>query len=216
MYWIAAGSAARSRAARSGHCWCAGRCQCAANDVAEVVSSAAHATCAMPAAGSIPAASTSQVVIPEQLTKTAASPAAIRQRPNGPEGHFLAPCDNARNGTAGGAPTSLGDLGRLASAWSFLQPHIREAVSTLLDAGLAAGGYADYPCDPLVVVTNHAIRQIAVGCRQVIQSCLREEEWSDADDEFAAVIAQGLHLNSNGRSGTEQHLQFQGGGRPKG
>jgi len=34
--------------------------------------------------------------------------------------------------------------------------------------------------------------QLARKCRWVIQSCLREEEWHDADEVFAAVILEGL------------------------
>lgn len=33
---------------------------------------------------------------------------------------------------------------------------------------------------------------MARECRTVIQSCLREEEWPDADREFFGVIANGL------------------------
>jgi hypothetical protein len=29
-------------------------------------------------------------------------------------------------------------------------------------------------------------------CREVVQTCLREEEWADADQEFFAVISAGL------------------------
>jgi len=33
-------------------------------------------------------------------------------------------------------------------------------------------------------------RKAATQCRHVIQSCLREEEWRDADDEFYEIIRQ--------------------------
>jgi len=36
-----------------------------------------------------------------------------------------------------------------------------------------------------------AIR-LARQCRFIIQACLREEEWGDADREFYRVIRQGL------------------------
>lgn len=36
-------------------------------------------------------------------------------------------------------------------------------------------------------------RNLGRGCRRVIQSCLREEEWGDADEEFARIIFDGLN-----------------------
>lgn len=35
-------------------------------------------------------------------------------------------------------------------------------------------------------------RKAARRCRHVIQSCLREEEWRDADNEFYEIIQQAL------------------------
>ncbi|HVX12080.1 MAG TPA: hypothetical protein VHC22_12940 [Pirellulales bacterium] len=35
-------------------------------------------------------------------------------------------------------------------------------------------------------------RRLARACRRVIQACLREEEWRDADEEFYDVILAGL------------------------
>ena len=34
--------------------------------------------------------------------------------------------------------------------------------------------------------------RLARQCRHIIQACLREEEWGDADREFYRVIRQGL------------------------
>lgn len=34
--------------------------------------------------------------------------------------------------------------------------------------------------------------RLAKRCRNVVQACLREEEWRDADREFHAVILRGL------------------------
>jgi hypothetical protein len=34
--------------------------------------------------------------------------------------------------------------------------------------------------------------RLARQCRFIIQACLREEEWADADREFYRVIRQGL------------------------
>ncbi len=44
--------------------------------------------------------------------------------------------------------------------------------------------------------TDPAIHSLAIRlarqCRNIIQSCLREEEWRDADTEFYRVIRAGL------------------------
>jgi hypothetical protein len=34
--------------------------------------------------------------------------------------------------------------------------------------------------------------RLARQCRRIVQSCLREEEWADADLEFSTVIRAGL------------------------
>lgn len=34
--------------------------------------------------------------------------------------------------------------------------------------------------------------RLARACRRVVQCCLREEEWADADREFYAIIFMGL------------------------
>jgi hypothetical protein len=35
-------------------------------------------------------------------------------------------------------------------------------------------------------------RRLARACRHVVQACLREEEWADADEEFERVILAGI------------------------
>jgi len=44
-----------------------------------------------------------------------------------------------------------------------------------------------------------AIR-IARRCRHIVQACLREEEWADADREFYLVARQELEAMQQGRS----------------
>jgi hypothetical protein len=34
--------------------------------------------------------------------------------------------------------------------------------------------------------------RLAVRCRRIVQSCLREEEWIEADREFYRIILEGL------------------------
>ena len=46
-----------------------------------------------------------------------------------------------------------------------------------------------HPVDPKV---HEAAIRLARRCRCIVQACLREEEWADADREFYAVIREGL------------------------
>jgi hypothetical protein len=48
---------------------------------------------------------------------------------------------------------------------------------------------SSHPADP--VIHDAAVR-IARRCRRIIQACLREEEWGDADREFYLVIREEL------------------------
>lgn len=45
------------------------------------------------------------------------------------------------------------------------------------------------PADPKI---HEAAATIALRCRRIIQACLREEEWPDADREFYLVIREFL------------------------
>lgn len=47
-------------------------------------------------------------------------------------------------------------------------------------------------CDLSAVYVHLLARRLARQCRAIVQSCLREEEWLDAEDEFAKVILAGL------------------------
>jgi hypothetical protein len=39
---------------------------------------------------------------------------------------------------------------------------------------------------------HEAASRMARACRRIIQGCLRDEEWRDADEEFYRVILAGL------------------------
>ncbi len=91
----------------------------------------------------------------------------------------------------------------IADAWPGLPPHIREAVLTLVDAGLmstVSNGLGQFSrqepvkggADPNGPDTNAVAWRIARQCRDIVQGCLREEEWHDADLEFFAQIKNGI------------------------
>lgn len=95
------------------------------------------------------------------------------------------------------------DVAWIADAWAALSPHIREAILTLVDAGAAdmpicdssdgrrSRGTADE--DTALEGSNNDARawQLARKCRNIVQGCLREEEWQDADQEFFEIISEG-------------------------
>ena len=78
-------------------------------------------------AGSIPAASILQPVSPEGLTGCVIPVAAHWQRPPAPNCHGLTTSDTRISPT----------ISYIAARWDFLPPHIREAILTLVDAGVA-------------------------------------------------------------------------------
>ena len=56
-------------------------------------------------------------------------------------------------------------------------------------SGKTAMFIANQPADPEI---HEAAIRIARRCRYLIQACLREEEWGDADREFYLVIREEL------------------------
>jgi len=87
-------------------------------------------------------------------------------------------------------------VAQIADAWPVLPPHIREAIQTLVDAASAADR-AGSPglqrdLDWASVATDEAAWRMAQECRSIVQACLREEEWQDADREFFRIIASGF------------------------
>jgi hypothetical protein len=55
------------------------------------------------------------------------------------------------------------------------------------------------PADPAV---HELAMRLARQCRRIVQSCLREEEWPEADREFYAVIREGLEQRDSQDSGS--------------
>jgi len=54
--------------------------------------------------------------------------------------------------------------------------------------------------------THEVAIRIARRCRNIVQACLREEEWAEADREFYRVARDELEaLRSTSRSGPPEH-----------
>jgi hypothetical protein len=51
--------------------------------------------------------------------------------------------------------------------------------------------------------THEMAARLAVRCRRIVQACLREEEWLDADREFYLIIRAGMDELLAGQSGRE-------------
>jgi len=93
-------------------------------------------------------------------------------------------------------------VSRIADAWPALPPHIREAISTLVDAAAPTPQVRTSvrSSDPLSTDGRSRsdleglARQMAKECHHVVQGCLREEGWKNADEEFFGIIATGLRL----------------------
>jgi hypothetical protein len=84
-------------------------------------------------------------------------------------------------------------VARIAEAWPSMPPHIREAIATLVDAGMTSSDCRQSASGSAEAGSIDALSwRIARQCRAVVQTCLREEEWADADREFCAVISAGL------------------------
>ncbi|MBX9653887.1 hypothetical protein K2Y11_09760 [bacterium] len=84
---------------------------------------------------------------------------------------------------------------RIADAWSCLSPNIREAILTLVDAGRITIGRHNHREIETARDDRRDDRltwRLARECRSIIQGCLREEEWRNADLAFFDVIQAGL------------------------
>jgi hypothetical protein len=55
--------------------------------------------------------------------------------------------------------------------------------------------------EPIEPAVQELAWRLARACRRVVQSCLREEEWVDADREFYAIILMGLARQGDGKTG---------------
>ena len=68
-------------------------------------------------------------------------------------------------------------------------------------SGKTAMFIANQPADPEI---HEAAIRIARRCRWLIQSCLREEEWGDADREFYLVVREELERSPVGKGCASQ------------
>jgi hypothetical protein len=84
------------------------------------------------------------------------------------------------------------DLQRLIAAWHTLPNAIRTAVLALVGTVVSQMEGSMSPVEHRRPDLEGTIWRLARECRQIVQGCLREEEWRDADSEFYSVIRNGL------------------------
>ena len=83
----------------------------------------------------------------------------------------------------------------LARNWARLSGQLQAAILGIVESPEVALS-RDHQLPSLAPVSSHYIEQLARSlahrCRSIVQCCLREEEWIDADGEFFAIIQEGL------------------------
>jgi hypothetical protein len=84
------------------------------------------------------------------------------------------------------------DLQRVITSWDASPEAIRVAMLALIGTVAPRRKGSSPPAPRRQKVLDETARRLARECRALVQGCLREEEWQDADREFFAVIAAGL------------------------
>ncbi len=81
------------------------------------------------------------------------------------------------------------DLQRVISGWSKLPEAMRTTVMVLVDTVVPQAEGSSAPAEHCRRDLDEIAWRLARDCRQIVQGCLREEEWQDADQEFLSIIA---------------------------
>jgi hypothetical protein len=84
------------------------------------------------------------------------------------------------------------DLQRVIAAWDALPQAIRAAVMAVIGTVAPRTDHSPLLAQQSRAGLGDTARRLARECREIVQGCLREEEWQDADQEFAKVIRAGL------------------------
>jgi hypothetical protein len=85
--------------------------------------------------------------------------------------------------------SSIGpDLQAVMSGWNRLPDAVRTAITMLVRANVPELPDPEKVNDERDKNRKAAAMQIARDCRFIVQRCLREEEWQDADQELCAAI----------------------------
>jgi hypothetical protein len=81
------------------------------------------------------------------------------------------------------------DLQFIAHAWEQIPEAVRTAITMLVKANVSNAPDVELVAEERRKSREALAMRLAQDCRYIIQGCLREEEWQDADQEFFEVIA---------------------------
>lgn len=84
------------------------------------------------------------------------------------------------------------ELQLVLSGWHKLPKAVQSAIAMLIRANVPDLAESGSAAQHRGREREEIAMQIARDCRYIIQSCLREEEWQDADQEFYEVIVSYL------------------------
>ena len=96
--------------------------------------------------------------------------------------------------------SSDADLHRVISSWDALPQAIRTAVMAVIGTVVSHADNSSSHAQGGRASLDETARRIARECRGIVQGCLREEEWLDADGEFFKVIKKGSIAESVGET----------------
>ena len=83
----------------------------------------------------------------------------------------------------------------LARNWARLSGQLQAAILGIVESpevSLSRDHQLPSPAPASSAYIEQLARYLAHRCRSIVQCCLREEEWIDADGEFFAIIQEGL------------------------
>lgn len=86
--------------------------------------------------------------------------------------------------------TNDADLQFIAQGWPQLPEEVRTAITMLVKANVPNMPDLKSLAEERRKRREESAMRLAQDCRYIIQECLREEEWQDADQEFFQVIAR--------------------------
>lgn len=84
--------------------------------------------------------------------------------------------------------TNDANLQLIAQGWPQLPEAVRTAITMLVKANVSSAPDLESSAREQQKRREELAMRLAQDCRYIIQGCLREEEWQDADQEFFEVI----------------------------
>jgi hypothetical protein len=96
------------------------------------------------------------------------------------------------------------ELQRVIETWDALPEVIRIAVMALVGTVVPRLGGSPVPTQWSRTAVDATAWRLARDCREIVQGCLREEEWHEADREFFGIISKAFTVEERRPAGTMQ------------